>query len=156
MEPEHLDDARMRFIEEFAALFSVAGVPPMAGRVLAMLLLSEEGLPTGRLVAALGVSKGAVSTATRLLLQFHMLERYHIRGSRQAHFRIRPGLWTEALRQKMTILSSMRVMAEQGLELVGDAPRARERLEEMRDIYAFFEESLPEMFEGWERERGGK
>lgn len=156
MEGQHPDNARTRFIEEFGALFSVAGVPPMAGRVLAMLLLSEEGLPSGDLVAALGVSKGAVSTATRLLVQFHMVDRYHVRGSRQTHFRTRPGLWTEALRQKMAVLSGMRALAEQGLELVGDAARARERIEEMRGIYSFFEESLPEMFERWERERGAR
>ena len=55
----------------------------------------------------------------------------------------------------MAIMHSMRALAERGLGIVGDAPLARERLEEMRDIYGFFERSLPTLFDRWERERGG-
>jgi len=157
MVPEHLDDALMRFTEDFGALFSEAGVPPVAGRVMAMLLVTdEEALPTSRFVDALGASKGAISMATRLLVQFRMLERFRVRGSREAYFRIPDGFWVEALKQKVAIIGSLRAMAERGLEAVGDAPRARARLEEMRDIYGFFEESLPVLFDRWERERGGK
>ena len=157
MDPGHLDDPRARFIEEFGALFADAGVPPVAGRIMAMLLISDErGLPTSRIVEALGASKGAISMATRLLVQFRMVERFRVRGSREAYFRLRPGLWVEGVRKKMAILSSMRALAERGLGIVGDAPLARERLEEMRDIYGFFEESLPALFDRWERERGGK
>ena len=66
------------------------------------------------------------------------------------------GFWVEALKQKVAIIGSMRAMAERGLEVVADAPRARARLEEMRDVYGFFEESLPVLFDRWQRERDGK
>lgn len=157
MDPEYADDARMRFIEDFGTLLGSAGVPPVAGRVIAMLLISdEEGLPTSRFVEVLGTSKGAISMATRLLIQFRMLERYHVRGSREAHFRIPVGFWTEALRQKVAVIGNMRAMAERGLEVVGDTPLPRARLQEMHDIYAFFERSLPAIYDRFERERGGK
>lgn len=127
----------------------------MAGRVAGLVLISkEEGLPTSNLVEALGASKGAISTATRMMEQFQMLERYHVRGSREAHFRIPPGMWGEAVRNKMAIMGRMRTIAERGLEAVGDAPVPRARLQEMRDIYEFFERSLPELYDRFERERG--
>ena len=45
-------------------------------------------------------------------------------------------------------------LAEQGLELLADEPaERRERLQEMRDFYAFFEEELPVLLDRWEAER---
>ncbi|MEE8599022.1 MAG: hypothetical protein V3S69_05885, partial [Dehalococcoidales bacterium] len=54
-------------------------------------------------------------------------------------------------------IKMFRQLAEHGLELMADKnPLTRKELEEMRDIYTFFEREFPALVERWEQEREGK
>ena len=58
------------------------------------------------------------------------------------------------MESKLAEVSRVREMAERGLELLDDeAPANRQRLEEMRDIYAFFEREIPLMLVRWKQAR---
>lgn len=154
MEENGRENRRTRFIEDFGAVFEFAGVPRMAGRIVGYLLMSNrEAVPTSELVEQLEASKGAISTATRMLTQFKMIERFHVRGSRETHYRVPPALWGQAIRQKLAVMGQMRALAEQGMEAVEDRPSALARLQEMHDIYSFFERELPALYEQFERQR---
>jgi hypothetical protein len=91
---------------------------------------------------------------TRLLVQMHLIERVPRRGSRQDYFRIRPGTWSERVKNGLAGLSLYKSLAEKGLRLLENAPPQRsERLQEMRELYAFFEEELQGLFERYERKQ---
>jgi DNA-binding transcriptional regulator GbsR (MarR family) len=146
------------FVEEVGIVFEQTGLPRMAGRILGWLLLSNPPhQSTDELTSALMASKGSISTMTRLLIQIGLIERISLPGVRHICFRIRPGALQHLLRKKVEVLTIFRQLAERGLELAeGKSPLSRQGLEEMRDMYAFFERELPALLERWEQEHQAK
>lgn len=127
----------------------------MAGRIFGWLLISNPPHQSmDQLVEVLQASKGSVSTMTRLLIQVSLIERLSLPGQRRDYFRIRPHAWSQMIKQRLVQITAFREMADKGLKLLEDEPpNLRQRLEEMRDIHAFFERELPAMNARWEAER---
>lgn len=150
-----MSDNLHHFVEEFALAYEAAGIPRTAGRILAWLMVCDPPEQTAtQLVEALGASKASVSTMSRLLVQMHLIERVPKRGSRQDYFRIQPSTWSERIRQGLASLSIYKTLADKGLQLLEDAPPERsERLREMQELYAFFEEELQGLFERYEHKK---
>ena len=146
------------FVEEVGLFFEQSGLSRMAGRILGWLLLSNPPhQSTDELAEALMASKGSISTMTRLLIQIGLIERISLPGVRHDYFRIRPGAWEHLLKQSVEQITILRQLAERGLELVeGKTPLTRQGLEEMRDMYAFFEREYPALLERWEQEHKKK
>ncbi len=150
-----MPDSLHHFVEEFALAYEAAGIPRTAGRILGWLMICDPPEQTAsQLVEALGASKASISTMTRLLVQMHLIERVPKRGSRQNYFRIRPGTWSERVKSGLASLCIYKTLAEKGLRLLKNAPpQRRERLHEMRELYAFFEVELQGLFERFERRK---
>ncbi|UBF28761.1 MarR family transcriptional regulator [Kovacikia minuta CCNUW1] len=143
------------FVEEAGLLFETVGLPRMAGRIFGWLLISNPAhqSPT-ELAEILQASKGSISTMTRLLLQIGLIERISLPGQRRDYFRIKPNAWSELTKQRMVQITAFRQLAEQGLNLMqSTGSRSLQRLEEMRDIHAFFEQEMPKMIDRWEQQR---
>lgn len=147
-------EAEREFVEEFALFFEGAGLTRMAGRIFAWLLICEPPQQSiGQLVEALGVSKSAISTSLRFLTQPGFVERFSPVGQRSDVFHVTPGIWKQLWEARMAQLGGYRKLAERGLAVLdGEPPERRQRLEDMRSMYAFAEEVLPTMFERWETE----
>ncbi len=148
-----------RFVEEVGIFFEQAGLPRMAGRILGWLMIAEPPhQTTGELEEALMASKGSISTMTRLLIRIGLIERISLPGQRRDYFRIKPGASYQLLKDSLAQTTAFRQLIERGLELIeGKAHVNRQWLEEMRDMYAFFEREFPALLERWEQERkGGK
>ncbi len=144
-----------RFVEEVGIFFEQAGLPRMAGRILGWLMIAEPPhQTTGELEEALMASKGSISTMTRLLIRIGLIERVSLPGQRRDYFRIKPGATHQLLKDSLSQTTSFRQLMERGLKLTeGKAPLTQQWLEEMRDMYAFFEREFPAMLERWEKER---
>ncbi len=149
---------KKQFAEEVGVLFEQTGMPRMAGRIVGWLLISDPPLQsTNELVEALMASKGSISTTTRLLIRIGLIERISLPGQRHDYFRIKPGAWHQLLKDTMIQTTTFRQFMEKGLELLGDKAHAnRKWLEEMRDMYAFFEREFPALFERWEQQSGAE
>jgi len=148
-----------RFVEEVGISFEQTGLPRMAGRLLGWLLICDPPhQTTGELAEALLASKGSISTTTRLLIRIGLIERLSLPGIRHDYFRIRPGAWHQLIKESLVQIIAMRQLAEHGLELLGDETHVnRQWLEEMRNMYIFFEREFPALLERWEQQRkGGK
>jgi DNA-binding transcriptional regulator GbsR (MarR family) len=147
--------AKKHFVEETGLFFEQMGLPRMAGRVLGWLLVSDPPHQTlNQLKETLTASKGSISTMTRLLIQVGLIERVSLPGQRRDYFRIKPHVWSQLIEQRLFQVTALRRLAEQGLGLLeGERPPVKQRLEEMYDVYAFFERELPALMERWEAER---
>lgn len=146
-----MDPLLKAWVEETALLFEGAGLPRMAGRVLAWLLVAEPPEQTAKEMAqALGASKGALSPALHLLAHLQLVERLRRPRERADRYAIRPGAWRRLLLQKARTLSLYRAQAEKGLALLEG--QGGERLREMRDLYAFLEEELPRLLVRFQEE----
>lgn len=152
-EPSEIE--RKQFVEQVGLFFEESGLPRMTGKVLGWLLICDPPHQSmNELVEALDASKASISNTTRLLIQLGFIERISLPGYRHDHYRIRPGVWYRLLRQRMDKLVAFRQLADRGLDLLQDKePGLRLRLEEMRDMYAFFERELPPLLDRWEQNR---
>lgn len=143
------------FADRFGEFFERSGMPRVAGRIWGWLLICDPPEQSAaQLAEAVHASLGSISTMTRTLMQFGLIERIGIRGERNRSYRIKEGSFTQLLRAKMALTAEVRRMAETGLALLGDAkPATRARLEECRDFYAFFEREFPALIRRWEEDR---
>jgi len=139
------------FVEDVGELMASVGQQRIAGRLLGWLLVCDPPHQSAdELVRVTGASKASISITIRLLTAAAMVERIGVPGQRKAYFRLRPACWTTDLRQKLSRITAMREIAERGLEALAGAPRERrQRLQDMRDLYAFFEREFPMLIERW-------
>ncbi len=146
------------FVEEVGLFFEQSGMPRMAGRILGWLLISDPShQSTDQLAEALMASKGSISTMTRLLIRIGLIERTSLPGERHDYFRLKPNAWHQMLKDSLVQVAAARQLAEHGLELLeGKAHVNRLSLEEMHNMYAFFERELPALLERWEQEHKKK
>jgi hypothetical protein len=144
------------FIESFAHLVQASrGLPMVAGRIFAYLLVCEPAEQTAAQISvAIGASLGTISGMTRLLLGTKLIERTRRRGERSAVYRIPPDGWQSVTKGQIDGTRYARELTDRGLALMTDrSPESRARLQDLRDIYLFFESSIPALFEQWLRER---
>jgi DNA-binding transcriptional regulator GbsR (MarR family) len=146
---------QIHFVEEMGLMFEIVGLPRMAGRIFGWLLISDPPQQSnGELAEVLKASKGSISTMTRLLIQLSLIERIGLPGDRRDYFQIKPNAWTYITEQRIKQISAFRQLAERGLELMKDVkPQLQKRLQDMRDIHAFWERELPLLNQLWEQER---
>ena len=139
------------YVESFGLFWEEAGLPRMTGRILSWLLICDPPHQSMHdLTAALQSSKSSISAGTRMLIRMGIIERVSLPGQRRDHYRIMPDTWSRVLEEKAQQFTDFRRLAEQGLSLLeGASPARRQRLEEMRDLYAFMEREYPLMLSHW-------
>lgn len=155
MAAEGQNQQRSAIIDRLSGVLEAVGFPHNIARVYSALTLAEgEGLSTTEIMSSLGISKASVSNAMQFLVGVDLVERYRVRGSREAHYRIVKGRWGDILARKFTATGQVRRMTDEALALMNSAA-ARERLEEMRDVYAFFEREFEDVMQRY-NERNGR
>jgi len=148
--PAAIDESLWGFVSAAGELFSKSyGIPPMTGRVFGWLLVCDPPEQTAAQIGeALGASKGAISTATGMLVRFGFVDRLRVRGERADRFRMRPDTWDNQLRDQGA--AAARALIAQGLEALADAPAARRaRLEELDTFYEWYLGRAPRLIEEW-------
>ncbi|MFC1961496.1 GbsR/MarR family transcriptional regulator [Chloroflexota bacterium] len=150
-----------QFVEEVGLVFEQTGLPRMAGRIFGWLLIANPPhQSTSDLTDALMASKGSISTMGRLLIQNGLIERLSLPGIRHDYFRIRPDAWRSMIRHGLQDeIGMFRRLSERGLELpTSKSSSVKERMEEIRNVYAFLEQEFPALVTRWEqrKDRGVK
>jgi hypothetical protein len=149
-----------QFAEEVAMICEGMGLPRMVGRVLGWLLICDPPRQSSAdLARALGVSKGSISTATRLLESAALVRRVAVAGARGDAFELVPLAFTQAVSPAR--LRVFRDLMDRGLAAIGDDPGPRgKRLRDTREFYAFVERESTRLVEQFRaeylaREEGG-
>ncbi len=144
--------------EEFGLLYEELGGTRMAGRVAAWLLLSDPPVQSLTDIAgALGVSKAAVSTAARSLLQAGHVERVSEPGRRGDYYRSR-GTRNDAVLQ-LDHIQAMGRLIHRCLRLVADKDQTQSNyalLHEMGNFLDFLETEVPGLVERWQTVRAAR
>jgi DNA-binding transcriptional regulator GbsR (MarR family) len=147
--------AERLLVEEYGLLFEEMGGTRMEGRVLAWLLLAdppEQSLT--EIAQGLGVSKAAVSTAARSLLQSRAVERVSEPGHRGDFYRSIPGKLESVLR--LDNVTALGRLVDRSLELVADGDQTQSNyalLREMREFIDFLEAEIPGLVSRWQAHR---
>lgn len=154
MSGENDERRRTAALAKLSAALEAVGFPHGMARVYAALTLAPgEGLSSSELVDGLRISRASVSNATQFLVGTEMVERYRVPGSRETHYRILKDAWGPLLLKKFALTATIARTVDEAMAYT-DAQPARERLEEMRDVYAFFEEQFAHIVNAWNERMG--
>jgi DNA-binding transcriptional regulator GbsR (MarR family) len=147
--------AERLLVEEFGLLFEEMGGTRMEGRVMAWLLLAqppEQSLT--EIARGLGVSKAAVSTSARSLLQSRAVERVSEPGQRGDYYRSIPGKLESVLH--LDHINALGHLVDRSLELVAGKDQTQSNyalLREMREFIDFLEAEVPGLVSRWQAHR---
>jgi DNA-binding transcriptional regulator GbsR (MarR family) len=145
---EELHPAAAAFIERFALLAEEDGLPRIAARIVALLIIRHEPISFDELVAALQISRGSVSTNTRLLEQRGMIRRVSRLGERKDLFEIGDDAHARMLESSLRRQQRMRELAaESRREFPPSASRARAALKEMEEFFTVIIDSTEKVLE---------
>lgn len=148
------EDDVMRFVEQFALDLVTAGMPRMASRVFAGILVTDDGRRTAaELAEALDVSPAAISGAVRYLVQVGLVERRREPGQRRDHYEILDDAWYEAIAHRDELLGRWERTLIDGVEALGPDSNAGKRLEETRRFFEFLRQELPVLLAKWREQR---
>ena len=148
------EERSRRFTEEVSLTFESMGLPPMAGRVWAALLVSDQPhLSAADLQDIIGASAGSISTAITDLNRIGLIERVWIPGSRRSYYAAPATALDRLLERRAKALTQMVLLAERGLDTFADNELATERLAYLRDLYAWFDREYDILLERWRTER---
>jgi hypothetical protein len=141
-----------RFLDDFAGFFAAHGLSPIAGRLLAHLLVCDPPEQSFEMLCeAASASRASISTTTRLLAQLGLLER--VPGRRRSfRYRLHSDAWTRLLEDDLRSAVRLRELATSGFALVKRG-RSRRRLEAMQAFYAFLETGTARLLATWQEAR---
>jgi DNA-binding transcriptional regulator GbsR (MarR family) len=148
-------DSMMAYVEEVALFFEQAGMPRIAGRILGYLLVCEPPYRSAaELAHELGVSRGSVSTMSRMLREAGLIEPAPLPGERATYLQVSDDGFERVFERQIQQVAAFSALADRGLELLSEEPAERSRrLRSMRAIYAFYEREMPALLERWREER---
>lgn len=143
-----------QFAEEVGTVMSGMGMPLAFGKLMGWLLICDPPQQTStQLAAALGLSKGSVSTGMRALEQLGMVRRVPVRGRGHA-YEILPDAMVRTTDPRRLYLLIHDVM-QKGLDLLGDEKAERaQRLRITRDFFAFVAERIPQLIDEFAKKEG--
>jgi DNA-binding transcriptional regulator GbsR (MarR family) len=150
MTPEEL-----AYVEDLGGFMESLGSSRMAGRVWGTLLISDEPEQSAaELSEALGASAGSISSATRSLIGFGMVERRRRPGDRKDYFAVRPDSYITLIRRREHAIEIFSDLIHRGLDMVGERELPRQRLTEFMEFYNWLSDRFHRLLNEWYEERG--
>lgn len=144
-----MDSQSSRFTDRIASLFEHDGLPPIAGRIFGLLLLSEEPRSLDQLSEELGISKASASTNARLLAQFGLVEPVHRPGSRRDYYRTADDLFERSMAQRLERWRAFTEVIGEGRALPASAPAVRERLARYESALRYMADAIGRAMMQW-------
>lgn len=133
---------------EFAGRWweSVSGGNRTAGRLLGWLMICEPPHQSlTQLAEALQASAGSISTQSRMLETFGIVERITFPGDRRVYYQLRPHLWLELMRSELPRIETMKGLAAQAAPAM---PIERpDRVTDLKLVAQFFADEWPGLLE---------
>lgn len=148
--------AEDEFIENFGLFLENHSIfPRIAGRIYGYLLICDPPHQSAKeLVNRLHITKSSVSSMMRLLLQSKLVEEMNIPGERSRYYRVKERGWENIFLENLKALSAVRTLLGEGLSLLKNKDaELLNRIQELDELYAFFEKEMPSLIERWKISR---
>lgn len=119
-----------RFIEQGGRLWEDDGFPRIAGRIFALMLISEQARSLDEITEMLGVSKASVSNDTRLLERLGFVERVSLPGDRRDYYQSNERSFERAIAERIRRMHLLDELIDSGRALAVESPSVRARLDD--------------------------
>lgn len=124
------------FVEQLGLIGEADGLPRIAGRILGLLVIYGGPVSFAEIAQRLQISRGSVSTNTRLLEHFGIVERVARPGERQDYFCLAPDPYYRLMRGVAERTRRARALVDKTKDaLPPDWKDARERLSGLSSFY---------------------
>jgi len=129
-------DAETDFIEGMGLILQSDGMPRIAGRLMGLFVLHGGPFSFTDLADRLAVSRGSVSTNTRLLEDLGVIERVAMKGERQDFFRLAADPYAEIVERKRVRSLRAQESIRRNAETLDDiGPDGLKRVGELADFF---------------------
>ncbi|MGM1017005.1 MAG: GbsR/MarR family transcriptional regulator [Actinomycetota bacterium] len=145
------EEYRRQFAEDISLIWEMAGTSRMDGRVLGYLLIMDRPyISSADLAAALGASTGAVSMATRRLIDTNFIRRHSLPGDRNHYFKAEEDPWGSFLANERRYFEREIGFLDAALRWTSEEETdARVRLMNGRDYLAWVQDYHHKMLVDW-------
>ena len=150
-----MDAGQREFVERMGQNAEADGMSPIAGRLFALLLLSEEPRSLDDLAAGLEVSKASVSTDARRLLDRGIVVRVTRPGDRRDYYELASDFFAQVVRSRIARWRRIHQLID---PLRNTRPRlspiVRERFASIDEIDSVVIDRLDGALAAWQRRAG--
>ncbi|MEX2592895.1 MAG: MarR family transcriptional regulator [Anditalea sp.] len=138
-------------IERIGVTLEKSDFPPLAARIMALLLVAEPPYCTfDEITDNLKSSKSSVSTSLNLLLRAGLVDYRTFPGDRKRYFQVNSKTWMEMIKRKVEQISPFRSILEELTQTRSAAyPDFNQMLAEMDEFYAEMEEAMKVVMDRW-------
>jgi DNA-binding transcriptional regulator GbsR (MarR family) len=146
------------FIDRWSRILAAEGLPPVAGRLWAWLLISEPPDQTVEEIAeAIGASRGAISGAVRWLEPSGLILRTKRRGDRREYWRTSPDAVVHSLEAKeRATRPSLNALDAIIAALPHRTDDSLSRLREAQRLYAMLLDTFPALIAQFKADRAAQ
>ena len=151
LERDEREVYRRQFAEDISLIWEMAGTSRMDGRVLGYLMIMDRPyISSADLAKALSASAGAVSMATRRLIDTNFIRRHSVPGDRNHYFAAEEDPWGSFLANERRYFDREIEVLEEGMAWIDPADEdARIRLLNGRDYLRWVQDYHHKMLEDW-------
>lgn len=133
---KHSAHAIDEFVERLGLLAQADGLPRIAGRIMGLLVIHGGPFSFAEIAERLKVSRGSISTNSRMLENLGVIERVARSGDRQDYFQIRPQPYIELLRGSLgRLYKAQEYVADAQRNLPDDWVDTQARLADLGAFY---------------------
>lgn len=124
------------FVEQLGLIYQSEGMPRIAGRIIGLMILNARPFSFDELAKALKISRGSVSTNTRMLEAWGVLARVSMPGERQDYFQLTKRPYSQMLERQLEKTRRMRSQVATARDQIpDDHPIARARVDDLIRFY---------------------
>jgi DNA-binding transcriptional regulator GbsR (MarR family) len=125
------------FVERWSRILAAEGLPPIAGRLWAWLLVCEPAEQTvDEICEAVGASRGAISGAVRWLEPSGLIHRTRRPGDRRDYWSTTPDAMIRVIENRQRQMRPSLDTLESALGALSDrSPDSLQRLRDVHDLY---------------------
>lgn len=148
------EQIKAEILQEFGNAYRGFGLSKLMGRVVALLLFSNEPLSLDEISIQLEMSKGPISQITRRLMERNLIKKIWMPGSRKDYYEVMPEIFEHAFRNSMDMVFKNTVIAGKLKSTVqkshdGNLEHLEKRLTEMELFYEIMEKHYRRLLDEW-------
>ncbi len=147
-------DLTQQIVADFAEGYSNFGLNPLMGRIVGLLIISEDPQSLDDIVEKLEMSKGPISQICRRLKERGLIEKVWIPGDRKDYYRAADDIFGKAYANQINKMKKNIEIAEKYLAKAqaSDSRRAayiEERMDMMKAFYELMDEYNEKFMDAW-------
>lgn len=147
-----LSEKQKNLIERLGVYHEKTGMPPAAGRIIALLTVSPKiELSFDQIRETLNLSKSATSNAINLLINLEKLDYITHSGERKRYFSSKIGSWRDSMKQSFKNITNVADTLEEVLEQRPDkTEQFNKNLAEIISFMRYINSEIPTLYKRWE------